>query len=90
MGIHDGHAMFWFFSSQGFTFGSWSSFFLGPQLQLGDCPSLLVFPKYNSSLNITLNATFYFLILNIICVLVKLGLQLTLLKGEALQDFKSA
>lgn len=90
MGIHEGRAIFWFSSSQGLMFGSWSSFLLGPQLQLGDCPSLLVFPKYNSSLNITLNAKFYFLILHVICVLVKLGLQLTLLKCEALQDFKSA
>lgn len=89
-GIHGGHAVFQFFSSPGLASGSWNDFLLGPQLQLWDCPSLLVFPKYNSSLNITLNDKFYFLILIIVCVFVKLGLQLTLLKGEALQDFKSA
>lgn len=90
MGIHDGRAVLWFFSSQGAHVSSQSNFLLGPQLQLRDCPSLLVFPKYNSSLNITLNDRFYFLTLNIICVLVKLGLQLTLLNGEGIQDFKSS
>lgn len=56
------------------------------QVHLWDFPSLLVFPKYNSSLNICLNDTFYFLILiiNIIWVLTKLVIPLTFLKGEAL------
>lgn len=47
---------------------SWTGFLLTSPVHLWEFPSLLVFPKYNSSLNISLNDTFFFKYLLLILI----------------------